>query len=226
MAAYYKLDIHSLKPHSITQSRQQRSKPSHMCCAHPGGFSCTSRLFHEAVVGIGFNAKVTISDHKLLNVSVIPPRLCNTLIFLGLLTHSVGAAAFFFFFFPEPRFSRRDRVVFVCVCLKQAEPLTGRGCVRAGGGGARASINTVSMEEAHGPSDPTVNFRGGCRGRGERPEVSIHAHDKQCERFARSTERRQSPQAAHMSPATHSTNSPVVPGALLCLTHIRKIVYS
>lgn len=73
--------------------------------------------------------------------------------------------------FPEPAFSHRDRVLFVCfvfvsVCvwLKQTDLLRGLDEMGAG-----ASINTASME-AHGLSDPPVNFQGGCRGhrRGQR----------------------------------------------------------
>lgn len=43
-AASCTLEIHSLKVHSTRHSRKQLPKPSYMCSAHPGIFSCTSHV--------------------------------------------------------------------------------------------------------------------------------------------------------------------------------------
>lgn len=92
---------------------------------------------------------------------------------------------------------------FVCLYVTETDRPTDRESWMSVGVGA--SINTESME-AHGLSDPNVNFRGGiaeataeARGQHSCSWQTMHS-------FAQSTERRQSPQGAHMS--QHALHKP------------------
>lgn len=70
-AASCTLAIHSLKLHSIRHSRKQLPKPSYMCSAHPGIFSCTSHVFRpEKLVIMELKEDVSPKDPKLFNGSL------------------------------------------------------------------------------------------------------------------------------------------------------------
>ena len=87
--------------------------------------------------------------------------------------------------------------VCVCVCVTKTDRQTyWRGWMSWGRG---LSFHQHCVYGGTRTLWPSCELSGGLQRPPEGPEVSIHAHHKQCTAFAHSTERRQSPQAAHMS---------------------------
>lgn len=125
--------------------------------------------------------------------------------------------------FPELTASCRDRVLFVCMCvcvsvcvwLKQTDPLQG-GLEECGGW----SLHQHTVYGGTRTLWPQCELSGGLQRPLQRPEVSIHAHDKQCTALQSYREK------TVTWASTHFTNHPVILRAFLPFILINKFMYS
>lgn len=149
-----------------------------------------------------------------------PFNFCVFFIILALKQHQTRNVSWACIFTSWPGFV--CLYVCVCLCLTETDRATDReGWMSVGVG---ASINTQSME-AHGLSDPNVNFRGGRRGhrRGQRSAFMLMTNNAQlCPEHREKTVTTGELTLDSM----HFTNHPVILWAVLYFTLINELIYS